>query len=93
MQKKDVLTGVFFGGCLLDGGRFVDFLEGFEERGDVGFVGIEGDGDRFGRKITNDVLDAFLKSDILHDLIATSLTMQIDGKNDHLFVCLRSRQR
>ena len=32
----------------------------------------------------------FLKGNVLHDFIATALTMQVAGKNNHLFVRLGS---
>ena len=69
---------------------FADFVEGFEKGRDIGFVGIEGDGDGFGFEVTDDIFDTFLIGDILHDLVATTLTMQVAGKNYHLFVRLGS---
>lgn len=60
---------------LFDGGGFAYFVEGFEEGVEVGFVGVEGDGDGFGFEVTDEVLDPFLEGDILHDLIAAGLTV------------------
>ena len=71
---------------------FINFLKGIEKCGNVRFVGIKSDRDGFGLEVTDDILDALLKSDIFHNLIAARLAMQVNGKNDHLFVCLRGKQ-
>lgn len=63
-----------------------DLFKGFEESRDVGFGGVVCDGDGFGFEITDDVLDAFLKGNILHDLVNTTLAMEIHRKNHYLLI-------
>ena len=76
------------GSGLDDGSGLFDLFEGFEERGDVGFGGIVCDGNGFGFKVTDDVLDAFLKGYVLHDLINTALAMEVHRENHYLLIGL-----
>ena len=64
----------------------VDLLEGLEERREVSLGRVIGEGDGLGIEVANQILDAFLESDILHDLIATTLTMEVAGEDNCLAV-------
>ena len=64
----------------------MDLLEGFEERREIGLGGVIGEGDGLGIEVANQTLDAFLESDILHDLIATTLTMEVAREDNCLAV-------
>ena len=75
-----------FRGCLFYRSGLMDLLKGFEERGDVGFIGIIRYSDGFGFQITLQVFHSFFKSDILHDLVAASLTMNVTRENHGLAV-------
>ena len=77
-----LLTRWFLYGCW-----FVYFFESFQQCRDIRLVGVISDRDGFVFEITDEVLDTFLEGDILHDLIATSLAMQV-AREDH---CLAVR--
>ena len=62
----------------------MDLLEGFEERREIGLGRVIGEGDGLGIEVADQILDAFLESDILHDLIATTLTMEVAGEDNRL---------
>ena len=62
----------------------MDLLEGFEERWEIGLSRVIGDGDGLGIEVADQILDAFLESDILHDLIATTLTMEVAVEDNRL---------
>ena len=64
----------------------MDLLEGLEERREIGLGRVIGEGDGLGIEVANQILDAFLESDILHDLIATTLTMEVAGEDNCLAV-------
>ena len=57
--------------------RLAYFFKGLEQGGDVRLIGVVGDGDGFGLKVADDVFHSFLKGDILHDFVATTLAMQV----------------
>ena len=45
----------------------------------VGLVGVIRDGHRLVAEVTDDILNTFLKGDILHHFVAAALTMQVTG--------------
>ena len=77
---------------LFDFGGFADFLEGFEERRDVRFGSIIRDGDRLGLQVADNIFDTLLKGYILHDLVATPLTVDVTCEDYHLFVRLGGKR-
>ena len=76
------------GSGLDDGSGLFDLFKGFEERGDVGFGGVVCDGNGFGFEVTDDVLDAFLKGYVLHDLVNTALAMEVHREDHYLLIGL-----
>ena len=56
---------------------FLNLLESLEQRRNIGFGGIEGDRDSLGLEVANEIFHSFLKRDILHDLIAATLAVQV----------------
>ena len=64
----------------------MDLLESLEERREIGLGRVIGEGDGLGIEVADQILDTFLKSDILHDLIATTLTMEVAGEDNRLAV-------
>ena len=81
---KAVLGG--FRGCLFYRSGLMDLLKGFEECGDVGFIGIIRYSDGLGLQIALQVFHALLIGDILHDLVAASLAMNVTRENHGLAV-------
>ena len=73
--------------------RFADSLKGLEQGRDIGLVSIISH--RYGLvlQITDNVFHAFFIGDILHDLIATTLAVDIAGKNDFLLVGSKDHHR
>lgn len=65
-------------------GGFADAVEGTEQGVEIGLAGIEGEGDRAGTEVADDVLDALLKGNILHNLVAATLAMQVAAEEHHL---------
>ena len=64
----------------------MDLLESFEERREIGLGRVISEGDGLGIEVADQILDAFLKSDILHDLIATTLTVEVAREDNRLAV-------
>ena len=65
-------------------GGFADAVEGTEQGVEIGLAGIEGDGDRAGTEVADDVLDTLLKGNVLHNLVAATLAMNVAAEEHHL---------
>ena len=72
----------------VDGGSLAELSKRFLERGDVGLVRHEHYGHRVGLEVALEVLDAFLKGDVLLDLRDAALAMEIDIKYYDLLLAL-----
>ena len=72
--------GVWLG----ESGGFAGAGKGGEEGVEVGFAGVKGDGNSFGVQVTDDVLHALLKGDILHNLVTTALAMEVAVEKNRL---------